>query len=621
MVELKEKNEVFDKLKRDLLNFDPVDFAEHYLTLNGKPYRINGSGYKPFCDIIRTIGIKCLEKTSKPVILVKSRQTSGSTMATVLEMYFMGSGLFGFNGKPPIRVAHCFPALDMAAAFSKTKFNTMINESISVEDKTNNGKIKSFMQSKLDTSSPTNDSLNFKQFQGGNHIWIESTGLTGDRLRGRSLDLIFFDEAQDILDAAISNSIKMLTACQYGKPGRGAQVYFGTPKRKGSPFHKMWQASSQQFYHLNCEKCHDYFPLYTPESDDWEKVWITGFIVECTKCGHHQNKLEAAERGKWISARGSEEDDCPFIGFHINQLYMPMFTKEDIIAEKPGIHPVNTERAYRNETLGEFFQGDASPITIEEIREKCGDLERKQRARIMPGDEHMVVMGIDYGAKADLEQLANPNKAKVAGQSYSTAVVLSVKGPNLLSIERALKFKKNDLESKKGIIDQLMRQYSVQLAVGDIGYSNDISDILHAAYGDKYLVSRAHNKINNYTKFNKEAYPKEIIFERDYYIGEMFELLKKGQVRFPMGDYEQISWLISHCASMEIKPSISRSGDPTIHYVKGGSPNDGLMSMINGYIAYKFLITNGFTNNNPLLQDVSFQQKSQPLAVLGYMKR
>jgi hypothetical protein len=298
-----------------------------------------------------------------------------------------------------------------------------------------------------------------------------------------------------------------------------------------------------------------------------------------------------------------------------------MFTREDIDNEMPGKHPINTERVFQNEVLGEFFQGDASPITPEEIRECCADVGRKFSSRIMPDKETIAVLGIDYGARADLEQLANPDKVKAAGQSYSTAVVLLAKGPGLLSIEFATKFKRNDMESKKGIIDQLMRQYGIVLAVGDIGYSNDFSALLHNSYGDRYIVSRAHNKINGHVKFSQDAFPKEIIFERDYYIGEMYEQMKKGMIRFPYGDYEKLGWLIEHCASMEIKPSISRGGDPSIHYVKGSTPNDGFMALLNAYIAYKFIITKAFTSNNPLLQQQSFKERNRPLVTTGYIKK
>ena len=618
-----EDKELFMKLKKQLMMYDPVAFCEAYLTLEGEDFTLTGNGYKPFSDIYRYVGIKALEPSSKPIIIVKGRQVGATTMASALEMYFMGCGMFGDGFHPPIRVIHAFPQLELAAAYSKTKLNQMISQAKIPPGSDNKAaRPKSYMQLLLDTSTATNDSLHFKQFQGGNHLWIESTGIDADRIMGRTADILFFDEVQKTTSQAIGNALKILTNAKYGPPTKGVQVYFGTPRRKGSDFHKMWQTSSQQYYYLSCEGCKELFPLYTPGSDDWEKIWIYGKVVKCPKCGCEQDKLGAQERGKWVAFKSPDDEDCKMVGFHINQLYMPKFTREDIDSEKPGTHPINTERVYQNEVLGEFFQGDSSPITPEEIREFCADVGRKFSPRITPSagvNEQLVVLGIDYGARADYEQIANPDKIK-QGQSYSTAVVLQTKGPGLLSIEFCTKFKRNDPESKKGLIDQLMRQYNIQLAVGDIGYSNDFSYNLHQAYGDRYLVSRAHSKVNDHVRFNMDAFPKEILFERDFYIGELYEQMKKGMIRFPHGEYEKIAWLIEHCASMELKPSISTTGaDPTIHYVKGGTPNDGFMALLNAYLAYKFLISRGFTNNNPLLQTT--KNANKPLVMTGYVGR
>lgn len=614
-----QEKELFDKLKKQLLMIDPVMFCEEYLTLDGKPFRINGNGYRPFADVYRYIGIKALEPNAKPVIIVKGRQVGATTMASALEMYFMGCGIFGVGDKPPMRIIHTFPQLELAAAYSKTKLNQIINSSMPIESEKKGGKSKTYMQCLLDNTSSTSDSLSFKQFVNGNHLWIESTGLDADRIMGRTCDAIFFDEVQKTSDQAIGNALKILTTAKYGN--KGVYVMFGTPRRKGSGFYKRWMTSTQQYYYLGCEKCTKHFPLYTPGSDEWEKIWLHGFIVKCTHCGHEQDKRDAAERGKWIPLKSESDPDCKMIGFHLNQLYMPLFTKEDIINEKPGNHPVNTERVFQNEVLGEFYQGDSSPITPEEIREICGDVERKFRSRIDVDPNQIVILGIDYGARADMEQLANPESTKLGGQSYSTAVVLLAKGPGLLSIEFATKFKRNDFESKKGIIDQIMRQYSVQLAVGDIGFSQDFSEILHHAYGDRYLVSRAHNKVNDHVKFRPDAFPKEIIFERDFYISELYELMKKGNVRFPMGSYEQLAWLIEHCSSMEIKPSLSKYGDHTLHYVKGATPNDGFMALLNAYIAYKFIMTKGFASNNTFINQQNFKDRNKPLAVSGIINR
>jgi len=137
---------------------------------------------------------------------------------------------------------------------SKTKLNQMIMSAVPVEGEKKAGiKPKSFMQNLLDQSTATNDSLHFKQFSGGNHLWVESVGLDGDRIMGRTADILFFDEVQKTTGMAIGNSLKVLTTAKYGEPGKGVQVYFGTPRRKGSDFYKMWQTSSQQYYYLGCE--------------------------------------------------------------------------------------------------------------------------------------------------------------------------------------------------------------------------------------------------------------------------------------------------------------------------------------------------------------------------------
>jgi len=619
MADNQNQKELFEKLKSSILNMDPATWVEKHLILEGKPLQISKGGYKPFADIYRYIGLKALEPNSKPVVIDKSRQVGATIMASALDLFFMASGLFGTNNKPPIRVAHLFPQRDQAEKFSKEKLNPMINSAAPSQNKDKKGQAKSHIRSLLDVSNDTNDSLHFKQFANGNFLRIDSTGLQGDRLRGGSYDVIFYDEVQDIPGEAIGNTVEMLKQAKYGCSPGGVQVFFGTPKKKGSDFYKMWAMSSQQYYYLGCEKCKKHFQFYTPESDEWKKIWLHGFIVKCVHCGHEQDKREAAERGKWVSTKDMNDPDVRFVGFHLNQFYMPNIKRENIEAEMPGIHPTRTERGYRNEVLGEFFQGDSSPITSEEIIEKCGDRERKLRARITPGEEQMVLLGIDYGLKRDLEQLANPDKRTEQGQSYTTAVVLSVKGPNLFSIELALKFARNDPAGKKGIIENIMRRYGIDIAIGDIGYSNDFSYDLHTMYGDKYLVSRAHSKVNEKQKFNSETYPKEIIFEKDHYISEMMDLLKKGQIRFPLGSYDYIGWLIDHCSSMELKP-ISRHGSHEIHYVKGNTPNDGLAALINAYLGYKFLTTQGFKIKNPHLMKIP-SVDNKPLVVFGNIKR
>ena len=106
-----------------------------------------------------------------------------------------------------------------------------------------------------------------------------------------------------MMDEGIGNTVKTLTKAQYGRIGEGVQVYFGTPLQRGSAFWEIWNKSTQQYYHLGCEKCKQFFPLHTPGTNDWESIWIYGMVVRCPHCGCEQHKVEAIERGK---CRGCE---------------------------------------------------------------------------------------------------------------------------------------------------------------------------------------------------------------------------------------------------------------------------------------------------------------------------
>lgn len=613
--------QLFSQIREGLLNLDPVSWIEKNLTLDGKPFRINGNGYKPFADIYRYIGIKALERDAKPIIIVKGRQVGATTMAAALECFFMASGSFGSNGRQPIRIVHCFPLLDLAASYSKAKLSPMITGAKLVE-KNKNGKNKSIIEAKIDKSLPSNDSLHFKQFIGGNQLWVESTGISGDRLMGKTCDVFFADEAQKMRKTAIANSTKILSQAQYGRKTKGVQVYFGTPLQSGSHYWENWNNSSQQYFHLGCKRCKEYFPLFTG-NDDWEKIWLHGYIVRCTKCGFEQDKLEAAENGKWIALNRNHETE--YVGFHINQLYNPMYSKEDIIKEHWLNSPVNTERAYRNEVLGMFFSGSSAPITPEEIYEKCRDENRKYTKSISISENRKSYAGFDWGDLVDAEsglvkEGEEPSGGR-RGQSYSCGVILTSETPHILSIEFATVLKKNDPEYKREVVEQMFRQYSVKLGVGDIGYANDLTYNLQKEHGDKFLASRACPSVKNHIRLENSIFPKEIQFERDYLIKELYDMMKEGRIRFPYGNYEQIGWLVNHCCSMELKPTVDRSGELKLRYVKGSSPNDGFMALLNAYLAYKFDISQGFLVHDPNRLKIDPKDCKKPLAVLGYMPR
>lgn len=587
----------FEDLKKEVLKVDPVFFASEYLTIDGKPLELGGgTGWKFLADIYRYIATKALGPNGKPVVCVKARQVGATTMATALELYFCTSGLFGNSrDRPPIRILHCFPALALVQKFAKDKLSTMmrtsnnnyvLKQSLSLDNETGRRRI-----------DVPDDTLTEKQFKNENKLWIDSNANDAQRLHGMSLDGIFYDEVQRMNQDDIGNSKRTLTAARYGPKGQGIQLYFGTPLQRGSNFHKMWDVSDKRYYHLHCENCSEYFMLYTPGNDDWEKIWLFENIVECPKCRHQQDKVQAVERGKWVPSQiqlpDGSEPQC--VGFHFNQLLIPYFHKETILKEKPGIHQTNSERIWQNEILGEFYSGSDLPMSEEEIYKYCRDVNKKISFGAPPAPRNInykvinnyhspTFMGIDWGEKNDTFNSRG-------GKSFSSVVVISISKDGTMHIENAFKLKRNNFQHKKDVVDEMFRRFNIQIAVADLGHANDIVPELQREYGSRVIGCLSSGSLINPVKYDPEDL--RLICNPHIMLEDLFNNMRKSKVMFPWASYEQIQWLIEHCCSME-KEIRTFQGRVITRYVKGSGPNDGLMSLMYAYLAYKFYLTQGF---------------------------
>lgn len=587
----------FEDLKKEVLKIDPVSFAENYLTIDGKPLKLGGgTGWKYLADIYRYMATKALEPDGLPVVCVKGRQVGATTMATALELYFCTSGLYGTSpDRPPIRLLHCFPALALVQKFAKDKLSTMMRTS------KDNYILDHSLGYDADTKKRRidvpDDTLTEKQFDNENRLWVDSNANDAQRLHGMSLDGIFYDEVQRMNQDDIGNSKRTLTAARYGPRGQGLQMFFGTPLQRGSNFHKMWEASDKRYYHLGCAECGHFFMLYTPGSDEWEKIWLYANIVECPKCQHKQDKVEAIERGKWIPSQPvlQNGEKPQYVGFHFNQLLIPNFHKETILKEKPGIHPTNSERIWQNEILGEFYSGEDMPMSEEEIYQYCRNVNKKLsfgspepprsfNSKVIMPYQAPVFMGVDWGGK-------NDDPSSKTGKSFSSVVIISVDKDGVVQIENAFKLKKNNFEHKKTVIREMFRRFNIRGSVADLGYGQDIVPELQGEYGTRFIGCLSSGSLNNPVKYDPEEL--RLIVNHNTILEELFSQMRKSKVKFPWKSYEHIQWLIEHCCSME-KETRTFQGRIITRFVKGTGPNDGLMSLMYAYLAYKFYLTQGF---------------------------
>ena len=415
---------------------------------------------------------------------------------------------------------------------------------------------------------------------------------------------IVVSNCQDMFATAIGNATKTLTAAKYGPVGQGVQVYFGTPKEKNSYFSSLWDMSDQRYYHLGCKNCKETFPFYLPDDKRWMDIWVSGHTIRCPLCSCEQHKVEAIERGKWVPSRNP--DECKLVGFHINQLYIPYFTKENILNLMPENNPLQTERIFKNEVVGEFFSGAGLPITRAEIYEKCRDADRAF-SKTISAKEKSSYLGVDWGGKDD-------GSDSNVGQSYSCVVILSDLPDGTLLVEHALKLRKQDFDYKKETIHEMYKRFGVKQGLSDWFFGQDVVHDLQRHYGPKFLGAQGSGNLLKPLKFRED----ELIvsYNKDMMIEEIFDLFRKGKIRFPWKSFEYIEWLIDHCTSME--SSIRTiGGQPVKTYVKGPSPNDGLMALMYAYMAYKFDATKGFS----IKPGINGNEQSAPKPVLAHLKR
>jgi len=960
-------NQLFSEIKSEFLKLDPVAFTEHYLKLDGKPFKISGNGWRFLADIYRYIALKAINPDGRPIVILKGRQVGATVMAGALDLYFTASGLFGSN-TPPISVLHCFPNLTHTKRFSQSKLDSLINTS--TNDYINQQKLGYNPKTKK-VSSNRPDNMTLKQFNGGNNLWVESLGNDSDRIRGMTCDAIFYDECfpgsqyievlgkrnkktigeiyrdfsknkelplvktynettelfeykkiinawdrgerplvqitcgnkeirctanhkfltesgwqradelrqgtllktsigtdlhiralnddqlqiilgsflgdghidnyskgkyrlsvqhgikqenycswkasmfnvkttliekngysqkpaikfcskmfgleyefpatkitcpqwvldkldargiaiwfmddgslsrkwnngasgaistcsfdedsqkrivekfnslgiechyasykhkknnkyyfyvmfnkegfaklcdlirpyiypdlyykisiiepvksynwsnkfklygltvvdkvcetniiesvydievednhnfilapsnatkniggpivhncQDMSPTAIGVALKTLVAAKYGPPGEGIQVYFGTPKAKGSYFETgLWNQTDKRYYFLGCtnKECNHYFMLSTPGSDEWKNIWLFDQTIKCPKCGQEEDKRILVENGKWMATEPLNTDgsEKKFVGFHISQLYIPHINKNYILNQHPEHNKASSERIYYNEALGEFYSGNDMPITQDEIYQKCRDPERSF-ARTISSNERKTWMGVDWGGKVDGDNLS-------AGQSFSCVVVLSADSTGTLNVEFAYRLKSTDFQYKMDFIREMYKNYSLRLAVADIGYGQDICSELQKLYGSKFLSCMASGSLKKPVVYDKDML--QLKWNKDIYIEEVYDLMRKGKIRFPWKSYEKIDWLLEHITSME-QNQVMVGGMPKKAYQKGIGPNDGFIALIHAYMAMKFELTNGFSINlnNPV-------QSTIPLPKLMYLPK
>jgi len=553
-----------DILINDLLSVDPIRWAETFLNIKGSQFMITDNGREYLHEIYRYLAFEAPTDRGKPIIVVKGRQVEMTTTVTVLSMYYMTSGVFKhMNG------LHAFPRVEQARRYSASTLDLMLRQANSFQPHS------SFV---LDHGDPDGTFIvGHKQFKNANQLFIEGTSNEGDRLRGMVLDFILFDEVQDTFKAARENAVQAMTHSKYGPPGRGVEISFGTPKDKNTEFERMWVTSDQRRWHLKCSECGEFFPITLQN-------YKTGYMVECDFCHKLQDKRTSSKEGKWIPMK---QDNPTRRGYHISQLLVPYITREAISAAQKDMGA----RQFTNEVMGEFYAGQYTAPTFEEIvRATCIGNEMLRFADYITPPQ-VGYMGIDWGGR-----IAGKEDD---GQGSYTAIVILGESDNVLDgqlvVKYATRLTMHDFAKQIEAISELIRRFNCVEVVADMGWGHVQVQNLQKEWGERVKGCWFSANTRDIYKYDKDS--NIITVDKHRIIEEVYdEIIQKKKFRFPYSNPADVEWLAEHTANVEIDTTTA-GGMLKRRYEKPvGRPNDGFMALNYARLARLMRSTGGFVN-------------------------
>ncbi len=176
-----------------------------------------------------------------------------------------------------------------------------------------------------------------------------------DRIRGLSVDIIKFDEIQDM----DYDFIPVIMECK-SHSVLGLTAFSGTPKTLDNTIEALWQLSSQGEWVIPCHACGRWNMACV--AADLNKM-IGKETVVCAKC---QKPINPSE-GHWYHTAAKDHGDFP--GYHVPQPIMPLHYASpqkwrELLVKQQTYSP----QKFLNEVLGESCDMGVKLITLTDIK-------------------------------------------------------------------------------------------------------------------------------------------------------------------------------------------------------------------------------------------------------------
>ena len=564
-----------------LSNLDAVEFIEQNLILEGKQFLYTDNGHDFAKQIIRyCCHTLPYSKKGKPVAVLKGRQVGLSTLTAAISLYFM----YAEDHKSFL---HCFPQVGHARTHSSKRLIELIEDSIK------KGKLP---QAFLNSSSTATQSLEQKDFQKSNTLYIKGTSVDGRRLRGTSVSgLCLMDEFASMTSEAFRNVLECSANTHFGFIDSGKQlphVIFGTPEAEGSLFDNIWERSNKQLFFFKCPHCSHQLPLFYDIKSRTEVFTnlVSGTLIRCLDqegrgCQKLFDKNKEMSKGEW-KATIEPGKDYDYTGFWVPQFLNGMITRESI-DQKRLEYPT---RQFYNEVLGKFYSSEEEALSRQDIirytTTKPSTLEWELPPHVL---DRKTFMGIDWGARVS-------GVEDTGSGSYTAVTIFSLMPTGQLKLEHASKLSTKDTDEKVKQVTELMKRYNVLKCVADRGFGESEWQRLQKIHGqDKFTANAWGGNSKRSFIYSQDI---NLITSDKHVIHEMFfDELKQNKFCIPysMKAEAELEWLFDHISNIEVL-TVSQNGMIKKQYrKKQGKETDGLASLVFAYTAFQFWKTNGFS--------------------------
>jgi hypothetical protein len=436
----------------------------------------------------------------RKILLMTSRQTEKSTT--------LGNKIMAMSGmRPNYYSLFVTPSAMQTTVFSRTRIDDIVTISPLLAAQQHNSKTWNILE---------------KEWANGSKIYLRYAFLNADRIRGLSVNSIFVDELQDVLQQVMP--VIEETASRFENT---FQLYSGTPKSFDNTIEKYWSGASTMSEW--CIPCDRHGTPKDPGSWHWnvlgpKNLGLKGPI--CDRCGNPINPEHPL--AQWVEmnplSREPGDGGAEFEGYRVCRLMVPWFFKNpEKWREILEVHKRYPTAQFMNEVLALSFDSGVKPLSRMEMIRACDDAYDMDEAKVIEiRASTELFAGIDWGTGAD-------------GAAYTVLTVGGYcRGDGAFQVLYSKRFDGPlaDPTNQMREIIRLLKLFRVELIGVDYGMGFHPNKKLSEVFGPRRVHQFQYAARSTSKVIYKAKLHRNIVF-RTPVMADIFNAIKSVKIRFP----------------------------------------------------------------------------------------